>query len=304
MRKIFMLITLFFFCLVTAGKALAQGDGPRAYLPVPVGTNILTSFWLGLDTNRGFDDFRVVPDAEFDTDVFTLMYTRTFSVAGNLGGIFAVLPTGRVEGGFPGTVLEGKSSGLADVHVGMTVALFGAPAYGPKEFLTYKPETALSVLAGFSAPTGKYNSDKVINLGANRWAFRLGLPFLHTFGWGPGKISTLELNPNVWFFTDNNDPRNADRLEQKPVFKLEGHVTHDFSLMFWGSLDALYTLGGETKVDGVDQDNSQSSLALGATLGVNLSRAFGFQATYGKIVDRNENGMDGNMWRVKFSYVF
>jgi len=299
-----MLITLLFFCFATAGKALAQGDGPRAYLPVPVGTNILTPFWLGLSANRGLDDFLVVKDAEFDTNVFSLMYTRTISVAGNLGGIFAVLPAGKVDGGIPGTGFEGKSSGMADVFVGMNVALFGAPAYGPKEFATYKPETALSVLAGFFAPTGKYDSDKVINLGANRWAFRLGLPFLHIFGWGPGKITTLELTPSVWFFTDNDDPCNADKLEQKPVLKLEGHFTRDFSPMFWGSLDALYTLGGETRVDGVDQDNSQSSLALGATLGVNLSRTLGLQATYGKIVDHNESGMDGSMWRIKFSYMF
>ena len=305
MNRYFVRSLILAVVLLAAGQIHAQGDGPRAYWPAPVGTNFLTPFWMHLDSNRGFDSALIVPEASFDVDILAIMYTRTVSVGGHLGAVSIVVPGGRVEGGLAGTHFQGKSTGLGDIMVFGLVNLYGAPALSPREYQSFTPHTAIDLMLVVTAPTGEYDSSKTVNLGANRWSFRIGAPVLHFFGWGPGQTTSLELIPNVTFFTDNSDPAGqTNQFAQDPLFTLEGHLTHDFNRMWWGSLDALYTAGGETTLDGVAQDNHQRSLALGATLGASLSRTTGVSVSYGGIVDRNDNGMDGSMLRVMFHYIF
>ncbi len=86
--------------------------------------------------------------------------------------------------------------------------------------------------------------------------------------------------------------------------KVEGHITRDLTPAVWLSLDALFMGGGETSVDGVDQQNAQSSLGIGGTVGLNLSQAMILQATYGNPVAQNESGADAVVWRVRFSAFF
>ena len=152
---------------------------------------------------------------------------------------------------------------------------------------------------------GEYDPDKTINLGTNRWSLRVGAPIMHFFSTGPGNTTSLEVQPSVTFFTDNDNISGASNtLAQDPIYKLEAHLTHDFTMMFWGSLDALYTAGGETTVDGIEKDNAQRSLGLGVTLGVFFSKTLGMTLSYGKIVDHNENGQDGRMFRMTGKYLF
>ncbi len=304
--KIFFVISMLFAVFIFGStKTYALGDGPRAYWAVPKGTNILAPMWIGIDSNHSYDDSFVAPDAEFDTDVLVLMYTRTLSVGGNLGAISLVLSGGRVDGGLPNTAFQGKSSGLGDLTAIGVVSLFGAPAYTMDEFASYKPETIVDLLFSFTAPTGEYESDKIVNMGTNRWSFRVGMPIMHFFRSGAGQSTSIELQPSVTFFTDNNDaPGASSQLEQEAIYRLEGHLTHDFNRMLWGSLDALYTIGGETTVDGEDKDNSQRSLGAGATLGVYFSKTLGITASYGTVVERNENSQDGDMFRMTFKYIF
>lgn len=297
-----MLIAAIFF---VPGQAYALGDGPRAYWVVPKDTNFLNSMWISIDSNHGLDDSFILEDAEFDTDIFALMYTRTLSVGGNLGAISVILPGGQLEGGLAGTTFQGKSSGLGDLNAIGVVSLFGAPALDAEEFASFEPDTALDLLFAVTAPTGEYSSDKAINLGSNRWSFRVGIPFLHYFQTGIGQSTTLELQPSVTFFTENDEaPGSANKLEQDPVFRLEAHLTHDFNPMFWGSVDALFTTGGETSLDGVDQENTQDSLQAGLTLGAYFSKSTGVYATYGKVVKHNNNSQDGTGLRLVFKYIF
>ncbi len=74
--------------------------------------------------------------------------------------------------------------------------------------------------------------------------------------------------------------------------------------MLWGSLDALYTIGGETTVDGIAKDNTQRALGLGVTLGAFFSPTFGVSASYGEIVEHNKDSQDGRSFRVTAKYIF
>ena len=282
-------------------KIFAAGDGPRVFWAVPVDTNVLTPMFISVDSNYGFDNALIVPNAEFNTNVLALMYTRAISVGGNLGSISVIVPGAKVEasvGNLP--ALQGESSGLGDITVMGVFSLMGAPAYAKEDFASYTPETIVDLLIAVTAPTGEYDAEKSINLSSDRWTVRVGTPIMHFFSTGPGNSTSLEVQPSVTFFTN----KDYTSLEQSPIYKLEAHVTHDFTMMFWGSLDALYTGGGETTVAGIEHDNSQSSLGLGVSLGAFFSKTLGMTVSYGKIVEHNENGQDGTMLRMTGKYLF
>ena len=302
MTKYLMMIGMVFttFILGTS-KIYAAGDGPRVFWAVPVDTNVITPMYFSIDSNYGFDSSLVVPNAEFNTNIGALMYTRAISFGGNLGSVSVIVPGAKVDaslGNLP--ALQGESSGLGDITVMGVMSLIGAPAYDKEEFASYVPETIVDLLLAVTAPTGEYDKDKTINLGTNRWSLRVGAPIMHFFSAGPGNSTTLEVQPSVTFFTDNDDAL----LEQDPLYKLEAHVTHDFSMMFWGSVDAMYTAGGETTVNGIEKDNSQRSLGLGVSLGAFFSPRMGMTLSYGEIVSNNENSQDGSMVRVTGKYLF
>jgi hypothetical protein len=108
----------------------------------------------------------------------------------------------------------------------------------------------------------------------------------------------------VTFFSANDDLLGADRKSQAALFRLEGHVTHNLNKAVWIGVDALYTSGGSTTTDGRDDDNSQSSLEMGATVGVNLSKNAALKATYGEVVSRNDSGLDGRGFRLVATVLF
>jgi hypothetical protein len=64
----------------------------------------------------------------------------------------------------------------------------------------------------------------------------------------------------------------------------------------------VYSYGGETKVDGKQQNNRQRSLSMAATLGLQFSKAFGLKLSYGETVKRNDDGLDGDFTRLTLTY--
>ncbi len=88
------------------------------------------------------------------------------------------------------------------------------------------------------------------------------------------------------------------------MFKIEGHVTRNLNRALWIGVDTVFTAGGSATTDGIKDNNSQSSLELGATAGLNLSKSFLLKATYGGVVARNENGLDGSGFRLVATALF
>ncbi len=276
----------------------AQGYGPRAFAPVPKDLTILTPFAMFMDGNMEFDSSIVFPGLEIESNVGILQVSRSFDLFGHIAGAFVVLPAGEVNLALAGTGAEGDSSGLADPAVGFTVALYGTPAMTMQEFAQWQPTSTMGLMIVAQAPLGEYDPNKAANIGADRWKWIVGFPWTAYLRGGPGRpTSTFELLPSVSLFGDVDATGDG----QDPLYGLEAHLTHDLRPQLWGSIDALYVTGGETDVNGVDQNNSQRSTALGATLGWKFKKGWGVEASYGETVSHNEFGSDGRLIRVKAS---
>lgn len=299
--------------LIHAAPAHAIGDGPRAYVLVPEKATVGSLYGIFIDGNSSLDPATAAPDSELSIDVVALQLTQSFTLGGLQNGLFVVLPVGQTAGRttierpfLPPIELSGKSSGLADIQFAGVFGIAGSPALALKDYVAYKPGFALGALARVTAPTGDYSGSRAVNLGANRWAFQLGAPMGFVVGQSflDPKLMTFELVPSVTFFTANDDPFGADRVTQAPLYRLEAHATRNVGRALWLSLDMIGTAGGRTRTDDISDDNAKSSLELGGTVGVNLSKSFSLKATYGGLVARGDNGLQGDGFRLVATKLF
>lgn len=263
-------------CLMITG-ALAQ-DGARAYFLLPENTNIISLTGTGLHING--------PTGRYDIGVVTASYRRSIDVGGNAGSILIGLPVGglsaSVNTGF-GFVDASAGPALGDLIVGAELGLIGSPSLSPIDYAQYKPGFRAGVAAKLFLPTGDYSSTRMVNIGQNRWTLHASLPVSYVLADSmiDADITTFEIVPSVLIFGDNNDPFGpATVSSQKPIFGLEAHVTRTFSPTVWGALDAHFKSGGEISANGVTVVKAQDTLALGATLGLVLSRSLAVRLSY------------------------
>lgn len=298
---------------LAASPAFAIDDGPRAYFPVPVGTNNFNLLGIFQNSDSTLDPVTVVRGANLNVDAGVLQYTRAIDVGGNSAAIAMVMPFGKVRGRaeieLPGgnvITRETSSSGLGDISLLGVIGIINSPAMTKQQYVQHTPGFSLGGLLMITAPTGAYTGEKAINFGTNRWAFRFGAPL----GWALGKsyldprLTTIEFVPSVTVYSTNTAPFRADRRTQAPLWRIEGHLTHNFNRALWGSVDVTGNTGGTTSTDGSSDNNSKTWMGAGITAGVNLSPAFGITATYGGIVAGNSNAPEGDGVRFNLRYTF
>ncbi|WP_281649122.1 transporter [Parendozoicomonas sp. Alg238-R29] len=290
-----------------SGHALAGvGDGPRAYQVAPVGSQRLSIMPIHQNSSFHIDGSPSEPSARIKADILAMQYTHILDVGGNTTGLFAVVPYADISAKLLDTKRETGASGVGDLVVGAIFGLTGASAMTPKEFAAYKPGFTAGLLTKLTLPTGRYDEDNLLNIGTNRWAVQLGGAFSWYFGESltAGNNTSIELTPAVTFYGDNDSPRNADKMEQRPVYTLEANATHDFSSRYWGSIDALYSIGGATETDGVKSQSDTEKFLLGATVGMYLPHGYGLQLNYGKTLKVDSDGYKDHLIRIKLSKSF
>jgi hypothetical protein len=188
-RHLSVLLLAAFVCAATAA---AQDLEPRAYSPSPVGMNIALLSYLY--SSGGVVTDPSVPIQNIDAKINTavLYYGRTFGLLGRSANASVILPYvwGKVAGDVFEEHREITRSGAGDQRLRLAVNLFGTPALSPQEFAARRPQTTLGASLTIGVPLGQYNRAHLINLGANRWAFKPELGLSHPLGPldGPGLL--------------------------------------------------------------------------------------------------------------------
>jgi hypothetical protein len=295
-------------CLAAAGTAQAQGDGPHNLPMIPTGTNIFVTVPMGLSGNFNPSQTVLIPNADVDVFAAPVVYVRSFSLAGRFARVFLAAPLATLDAG--GTVIDPRTgtelsvsrgrSGWMDPLVTLHVGLVGAPALTLPEFMKHPKSFQMLAIVGTSVPIGTYDSSRAINLGTNRWTFRLGVGMVTPFG----KKTAWESANSVVLFTDNTDIfGKAGTRSQDPLFISENHVTHSFNPKWWGSVDLRYQYGGETQTDGIPDDNLTSILGGGLTIGHQFTPHFGGYIGYGQVLAKKGNAEE-RMIRAQLAYSF
>jgi hypothetical protein len=273
-RRIFLKLVL---STVVAGLSLRPLTGqelsPRAYFITPVNSNAIT--FIGSFYTGGLDFNGTIPitgaTGTYGIPIFS--YYHSFGILGRSANISGSLPyaVGHFRGSVLGSQMEIYRSGLMDTGFRISVNLKGGPAMSPPRFAKWKQTTLLGLSLKVIAPTGQYDSTKLVNWGINRWAFKPD--FGYSKRWGR---TMLDAYGGVWLYTRNTAfysiPVPKPQTEA-PVGSFEGHLSYDVKPKLWFSLDGNLWFGGVTSLSGVQNlKTRQTGSRVGATGSYRLSK--------------------------------
>ncbi len=260
-----------------AGAAAAQQLEPRAYSAAPVGTNFFGVAYLYSKGGVALDPSLPIENVEAWINGVAPFYGRTFGVFGRQASLGLAVPT--AWGTLTGDVREARRSvdrsGFGDPQVRFAVNLIGGPALSPRDFFKRPQETTLGFSVVAVLPYGQYDPTRLVNLGANRWAFKpeLGLS-------QPAGKWNIELYAGVWLFEANTDFFGGQRREQDPLAAYQAHLVRNFKLGMWAAFDLTYYSGGATTINGKRNDDRQANSRAGVTFAVPVAKGQSLKLTY------------------------
>jgi hypothetical protein len=252
------------------------------------------------NTNPFDPSHQVTPGGNVDATLALFGYGRTFSLGGRAALIAVLEPMGHLSGELTagGRTVSQTARGFGDPMAELDVNVIGKPAQkNLADPLRYEPGFSVDLIGDLAVPIGEYDNTRALNLSQNRWYGRLGAPIIWQIGpWVPGRRTTLELLPAVWFFGTNDD-YVGKTLTTKPLFQVDAHLTRDFTERIWGSLDGVWYTGGKATVDGVEGEKLDN-LGVGLTLGYHINDNLGLTVGYKSTISDKAPGdpqMDGFM---------
>jgi hypothetical protein len=261
-----------------AGTLTAQELEPRAYAPIPTGTNFFVISAARASGSVLFDPSVPVQDVHSTSGALGVGLGRSFDLFGRQALLVGALPWARSTA--TGKVFDSPHSvtriGLADARLKLSMILFGSDPLPPRAFARQPRRPTFGVSVTVAAPTGQYVPEHLINLGTNRWGFKpeVGISF-------PRKKWTLEAYGGGWFFTQNNEfyPGSSSRT-QSPIGSVQGHVGYSFRPDIWVAFDATWYAGGRTDVNGVPKADFQKNSRAGLTFALPVAKRQSLKFAY------------------------
>jgi outer membrane putative beta-barrel porin/alpha-amylase len=266
-------------CVLAAGvtDAAAQELEPGAYQNAPIGVNVAIASYGYSTGNVLVDATLPVEGANARVHTLVLGYLRTFRLFGLSSKVDAGVGASHAhfEGFVDGEFRTRVPSGLNDPRVRLLVNLLGAPPLAPTDYVRYRQHTILGASVQVALPLGQYDPERLINLGANRWAFRPELGFSHARNrW------TFEAAAGSWFFTKNEEHFGGTTLRQRPLYYAKGNVIYTFRRSLWVSASYGIANGGETLIDDVLRNDLQRNNRIGATLSLPIEGGSSLKFSY------------------------
>ena len=285
---------------IVTSSASATDMDPRAYSNIPTGLNFLLAGYVNTKGSVAFAPSLPIHNAKLESHTALLAYVRSLDFWGKSGKVDVIIPAAWLSGQaeVAGEQKTRSVNGLTDSMVRLYVNLYGAPALSMKEFANYKQDTIVGASLAIAAPTGQYNSEKLVNIGTNRWYIKPEIGV--SKAWGP---LTTEFAAGMFIFTDNNQPFHGQTLEQKPIYAMQGHLIYNFGKGVWGAFDANYSTGGRTTMDGNMADNMQQNWRVGGTLAFPISKQMSIKLNGSRgVYSRTGSSFDimGIVWQYRW----
>jgi hypothetical protein len=282
-----------------SGEAHAQDLEPRAYANTPPGLNFLIGGYAWSEGGVGTDQSVPLEDAEVEIDGLVAAYVRTLDLWGRSGKVDLIVPYAWLSGSatLAGQPREREVVGLGDPKLRFSVLLHGGPALSLQEFRDYEPDWIVGASLDVTAPLGQYDSDKLVNIGTNRWSFKPEIGISKTVG-----PLTLEVAPGVRFYTTNDDFLDGKTLRIDPLFAVQSHLIYSITPGIWLGLDPLYYTGGRPSVDGEESERLEN-VRVGLTLSLPVNR-YNSVKLYGSTGAHARTGTDfdtlGIVWQFRW----
>lgn len=268
--RIFCLCLLGFFCQ----QVSAQEIEARAYSNAPIGINFVTG---GIAQAKS---------GSYTLTTEAANLTRIINVFGQSGRISLLVPYAQLSG--TGSIraqnMNASAEGLSDPVVKISANLYGAPALSLEEFKNYQQDLIIGTSLAASIPWGKYNSEQMLNVGANRSLIQPAIGASQAVG--PWRF---ELAGMATIYTSNTSYLGSNTLSQNPIYSSEAHAIYYFQNTAYISADATYFMGGQKYVNGTAISGSQENWRFGSTFSYPINKHNSIRLTGSKGVYSNTN---------------
>ena len=262
---------VFLILTISVGHKLSAQDlEPRVLSELPVGGNFAVLSYGYSSGNILLDNTLPIEGLNAKMNSVVAAYLRSFSLFSRLAKFDVILPYALAdyEGKVNGIDSTTNRSGIGDPAVRLSVIWAGNKAMTMEEFMKAKRSTfSFGTQIRLKLPVGQYNPEKLINLGANRWALKVGFAGSYNI---LQKVM-LEAQVNYWFFSENNDFFGGNSLKQKPLLTTQFHTTYVFNPKLWMSLSLGKSFMGETVLNGENKMDRQTNSRFGITAAYRLN---------------------------------
>jgi hypothetical protein len=239
--------------LSISGAASALDVDAGDYTALPEGTNLALLYYQHAEIDHLYSGGHKGPGS-LSTDAALLRYVHFTKIGDYIIDPQIIVPYVNIDAkGQLADAGVNSPSGLGDTLLGATLWLKNDPKKGEYFGFTYF----------LSAPTGDYDRNRPLNIGADRYSHILQFGYIN-------KLSdkfTIDLVADATIHGDNNNANAAgDTLKQAVGYQAQAwlryHVTDALDLR----ASASRNWGGETKLGGVGQDDesNRSKFTLGA----------------------------------------
>ncbi len=255
----------------------AQSLEPRLYSNAPTDLNFLV---VGYANSIGA--LPSAPELELKNpnltlDVGIVAYARGFGLFGKSAKVNVIIPTVRMHGDaiVNGVYMSKDVTGVGDIKARVSLNLLGSPALKLKDFKTYKQDTIVGVSLQVTAPSGKYDKDKLLNIGRNIWALKVGTGVSKAIG-----KFTFEFLADSEFYTQNKHYYNSTTKKVDPVYSTQVHIIYTIQRGMWVALNSNYYWGGNTYIDAKNQYTTLSNSRAGAVFAMPINKTNSIKLNY------------------------
>lgn len=253
-------------------NAKAQDLEPRILSDVPLKTNIAVASYAYSTGNIMLDNTLPIEDLNSNLNSFVLGYVRSIKLFNKPAKVDAILPI--TSGRFDGIVEDENAStsrkGIGDPSFRMSMILVGSEALELPDFLEREPDKfKFGALVRIRVPLGQYDPERLINLGTNRYSFKMGLAGSYAFS----KRIIWEVHLNSWIFTENKSFFGGNRIQQKPLLSIQSHLTYEFKPGTWVAFSVGGSTLGKTTLNGEDKDDLQKNSRTGLVFAYRFNKS-------------------------------
>ena len=276
---------------------------PRRWGHLPIGANFLTAGYVHTTADIYIDPVLRIENVKMDLDTWAAKYIHSFELFGKSARVDLTqgYQQGRWDGTVDGAPRSVERKGLSDSLVRFSMNLYGAPPLKGKDFAAWRASQKRETIVGLGVvvqlPTGEYMEDKLINLGTNRFTIRPQLGVTHTRGnW------TGEVTGDVWFFTDNEQFFNGNKLETSPLYTGQTHLIYTFQPRLWLGGSLGYSTGGESTINGTSKDDRRKATAWALSLGLPVTRQLNAKVAFLSSRVKDRIGQDADSLALGLAY--
>lgn len=224
-----------------------------------------------------------------DTTQTQFRYARSYEVGGYDAVSYIQIPVGTIR---PGGSLSDlpDSSGVGDTTL--------ATAFWP--YANEASRTYLGIAGYVILPTGTYSNQQVLNLGGHRYVTDLQVAYQTSVSQNLDAMVALD---TMWFSPNNQFGVMDRQLSQKPLYTVQFGPTYKINDMFSVAATYFFVTGGESSVNGVENNNRIQTQRYLLSAQLRLPQAT-FMLQFGTDLDTQNGYAEGRRVALKVSKSF